>query len=118
MCGCDSMPHVPWPPCCAYPLFVISSKHPTPPLLLHPLWKVPWSQLAAPRVSHSHSVSDPVPSFAQLHLHAQDPQPHPEPRVGHTGAWAQGQAEETPPMVRTGMQDSPLNLAHYAHCGA
>ncbi|KAJ8332298.1 hypothetical protein SKAU_G00427240 [Synaphobranchus kaupii] len=68
--------------------------------------QVPRSHPAAPRVSHSHSVSDPVPNFAHLHLRSQDPkQPHSEPRVGppeprpkdmHTGLH---RGEDTPPRV-------------------
>ncbi|KAJ8247211.1 hypothetical protein GJAV_G00260000 [Gymnothorax javanicus] len=64
--------------------------------------QVPWSQQAGPRVSHSHSISDAVPHFANLQLRSQDPkQPHSDARTGppepphrdvHRG-------EETPPRV-------------------
>ncbi|XP_036401131.1 mitogen-activated protein kinase kinase kinase kinase 4-like isoform X10 [Megalops cyprinoides] len=120
-----------------------SSSEPVPPAMHRPMEpQVPWSQLAAPPVSHSHSVSDPVPSFAHLHLRSQDPQ-HPAPARSHPPPYsdpragppapspqnrAEGRSEETPPRVpvRTtsrspvlSRRDSPLqgNLQQSSQAG-
>ncbi|XP_035250072.1 mitogen-activated protein kinase kinase kinase kinase 4 isoform X3 [Anguilla anguilla] len=71
--------------------------------------QVQWSHVAAPPVSRSHSFSDPLPSFAHLHLRSQDPHhpapargdplPPSEPRAEPPGAWARGHNEEVPPRV-------------------
>lgn len=97
-----------------------------------PLRKVQWSHLAAlknnasaPPVSRSHSFSDPVPSFAHLHLRSQEPHhpahpahparsehPHPLP---HSQSRSHETPEpslsdEVPPKVRTGSRVLPLKM--------
>ncbi|XP_036396230.1 mitogen-activated protein kinase kinase kinase kinase 4 isoform X1 [Megalops cyprinoides] len=93
-----------------------SSSEQAPPAMHRPMEpQVQWSHLAAPPVSRSHSFSDPVPSFAHLHLRSQDPYhptparsdhsepraepPEPGPKDKHPGAWARANTDEVPPRV-------------------
>ncbi|KAG9349316.1 hypothetical protein JZ751_027759 [Albula glossodonta] len=96
-----------------------NSSEPAPPAIHRPMEpQVQWSHLAATPVSRSHSFSDPVPSFAHLHLRSQDPYhppparsdplppsepraepPEPGPKDKHPGAWARVHNEEVPPRV-------------------
>lgn len=92
------------------------------PTVLFPSRKVQWSHLAslknnasAPPVSRSHSFSDPVPSFAHLHLRSQEQHHSAHPARSehpHPLPYSQSRSHETPetsvndevpPKVRAGM---------------
>lgn len=105
-----------------------------------PFRKVQWSHLAAlknnasaPPVSRSHSFSDPVPSFAHLHLRSQEPHhpahparsEHPHP-LSHSQSRSHeipetSHNDEVPPKVRAGSRCFPaqsemnLNLRGKKH---